>query len=56
MTKHSCVPDYFGHGIIIPLLKDEHGDSSKLEVYRGITLSPASNKNAISSSVIIIYT
>jgi len=34
------VPDDFGHGIIIPLLKDKHGDSSKLEMYRVITLSP----------------
>jgi len=33
----------FGHGVnvIIPLLKDKHGDSSKLEMYRGITLSPS---------------
>jgi len=36
MIRHSYVPDDFGHGIIIPL----HGDSSKLELYRVITLSP----------------
>lgn len=44
MIRHSYVPDAFGHGIIIPLLKDKHGDSSKLEMYRGITLSPAITK------------
>jgi len=38
MIRYSYVPDAFGHGIIIPLLKDKHGDSSKLEMYRGITL------------------
>jgi len=41
MIRHSYVPDDFGHGVIIPLLKDKHGDSSKLEMYRGITVSPA---------------
>ena len=30
-----------GAGIIIPLLKDKQGDSCKLEMYHGITLSPA---------------
>lgn len=44
MIRHSYIPDDFGHGIIIPLLKDKHGDSSKLEMYCGITLSPATAK------------
>jgi len=37
MLKHSFVPDEFAHGVIIPLLKDKHGDSSKLDMYRGIS-------------------
>jgi len=40
MIRHTFVPDDFGLGIIIPLLKAKHGDSSKLDMYRGITLSP----------------
>ena len=44
MLKHSFVPDKFAHGIIIPLLKDKHDDSSKLDMYRGITLSPSVSK------------
>ena len=44
MLRHSCVPSAFGHGIIIPLLKSKHGDASKLEMYRGITLSPVLSK------------
>ena len=43
IIRHSYVPDAFGHGIIIPLLKDKHGDSSKLETYRGIALSALLN-------------
>jgi len=41
MLKHAFVPEEFAYGIIIPLLKDKHGDSSKIDMYRGITLSPA---------------
>ena len=44
MIRHSYVPNDFGHGIIVPLLKDKHGDTSKLEMYRGIALSPAISK------------
>ena len=38
--KHSYVPDEFGQGIIIPLVKDKHGDTSSSDNYRGITISP----------------
>jgi len=30
----------FGYGLIVPLLKDKHGDQSRSDIYRGITLSP----------------
>jgi len=33
MLKHSFVPDEFAHGVTIQLLKDKHGDSSKLDMY-----------------------
>jgi len=38
--KHCNVPDEFGRGIIIPLVKDKHGDTSSSDNYRGITISP----------------
>ena len=41
---YHCSSDDFAHGVIIPLLKDKHGDSSKLDMYRGITLSPSVSK------------
>jgi len=45
ILKHAFVPEEFAYGIIIPLLKDKHGDSSKIiDMYRGITLSPAVSK------------
>jgi len=44
MLSHAYVPNDFGHGMIIPLLKDKHGDCSKLNMYRGITLSPVMAK------------
>ena len=39
MIAHSFVPTDFCFGMIVPLLKDKHGDSSRLDMYRGITLS-----------------
>ena len=39
MMKHSFVPADFCFGMIIPLLKDKHGDTSRLDMYRGITVS-----------------
>ena len=40
MLQHCYVPDRFGYGLIVPLLKDKHGDQSKSDMYTGITLSP----------------
>ena len=40
MLHHAYVPDDFRFGIIKPLLKNKHGDQSKAEMYRGITLTP----------------
>ena len=39
MLQHDYVPDNFGRGIIIPLIKDKSGDASSSSNYRGITLS-----------------
>jgi len=44
LTKYSLVPDAFGHGIIIPLLKNPDGDRTASGNYRGITLSPVISK------------
>ena len=37
--KHGFVPDDFGKGLCVPLLKDRSGDHSALDNYRPITLS-----------------
>jgi len=29
MLQHCYVPDRFGYGLIVPLLKDKHGDQSR---------------------------
>ena len=44
MLRHAFVPTDFRFGIIKPLLKDKHGDPTKLEMYRGITLAPVFSK------------
>ena len=44
MIAHSFVPADFCFGIIVPLLKDKHGDATKLDMYRGITLSSSVSK------------
>ena len=44
MLCHSFVPSDFCFGTIMPLLKDKHGDASKIDMYRGITLSCAASK------------
>jgi len=44
MVIHSFVPDKFGNGIIIPLLKDKTGNVNSLDNYRAITLIPAISK------------
>ena len=38
MILHDFVPDDFGCGLMVPLLKDKTGDVSSLNNYRGITL------------------
>lgn len=38
LFSHSIVPDEFGAGIIIPLLKDKSGNINSVDNYRGITL------------------
>jgi len=40
MLQHCYVPERFGYGLIVLLLKDKHGDQSRSDMYRGITLSP----------------
>jgi len=40
MIKCSSVPDNFGSGLIIPLLKDKVDDVISLDYCRGITLIP----------------
>ena len=44
MIVHSYVPDNFGQGTIIPLIKDKSGDFDKVDNYRGITLIPVVSK------------
>jgi hypothetical protein len=44
MLKHGYVPNQFGRGIIIPLVKDKHGDLTSSSNYRGITVSPVISK------------
>ena len=40
MVQHCYVPQKFGHGLIVPLLKDKQGNHSTSDMYRGVTLSP----------------
>ena len=40
MVHHGFVPDSFGNGVIIPLVKDKQGDFCTIGNYHGITLSP----------------
>jgi len=44
MLKHSYVPDEFCYGMIIPLLKNKHGDVTTSDMYRGITLTSTVSK------------
>ena len=44
MLLHGYVPDKFGCGIIVPLLKDRLGDVSSLDNYRAITISSIISK------------
>ena len=44
MVSHGFVPNDFGNGIIIPLIKDKAGDINDSNNYRGITLTPVISK------------
>ena len=44
MLKHGLVPSLFSSGIIVPVIKDKHGDTSDINNYRAITLSPSISK------------
>ena len=44
IAAYRFVPDSFGRGHIIPLLKDKAGDVNDLNNYRGITLIPVISK------------
>ena len=44
MLKHAFVPKQFRHGLMIPLVKDQQGNLSDVNNYRGITLSPIASK------------
>ena len=44
MCFHGVVPDDFGAGTCIPLLKDKSGDINDINNYRGITLIPVISK------------
>ena len=44
ILKHSIVPDSFGHGVVIPLVKNADGNRFVTENYRGITISPVISK------------
>ena len=41
---HGYVPNDFGSGIIIPLVKDKTGDVKNVNNYRSITLIPVISK------------
>jgi hypothetical protein len=44
MIKHGHVPDQFGLGIVVPLIKNKNGDLCQSDNYRGITVSPVISK------------
>ena len=52
MLLHGYVPNSFGLGIIVPLVRDKSGDLSSVENYRPTTLSPIISK--IFESVLLI--
>lgn len=44
MATHCFVPDDFGKGTLIPLIKDKLGNANDVNNYRGITLIPVISK------------
>jgi len=45
ISSHDYVPEHFGKGVVIPLVKDKGGDLSDPENYRGITISLSISKS-----------
>ena len=41
MLQHCYVPQDFGFSLIVPLPRDKHDDTTKFDMYRGISLLPA---------------
>ena len=54
MLCHSYVPQSFGLGIVIPLLKGINLDKSNIDNYRAITLSPTIAKDFESYLLLIM--
>ena len=44
MMLHGRVPSQFQRGTIVPIVKDQQGDKSDLNNYRGITIAPLISK------------
>lgn len=44
MLKHGIVPSLFSSGIIVPVIKDKHGDTSDINNYR-VQVSQSCLKN-----------
>jgi len=45
MATHCFVPDDFGTGVMVPIVKDSVlGDVTDVNNYRGVTLSPTISK------------
>ena len=44
IIRHGIIPDDFGQGIIIPVIKNNEGNKTSSDNYRGITLSPVLSK------------
>ena len=44
MMVHGRVPEMFGIGAVVPLIKDKYLDKCSADNYRGITLSPHMSK------------
>jgi len=44
MLSYGYMPEAFGLGLIVPLVKHKLGDHNKVENYRGITLTPVISK------------
>ena len=44
LLRYSTVPDGFGYGVVIPLVKNTEGNLFTTDNYRGITISPVISK------------